>query len=70
MGTAHALNCGHPIRLAFTPSGRIVVEDPRFIEIGERYGLLPIWQTKGYPMGRTRIQDEIGDHLSCSSWPE
>jgi len=57
-------------RLAFSPAGRAVVEDPRFIELGQQHHLLPVWQTKGYPMDCVRIQDEIGDHLSCPSWPE
>lgn len=57
-------------RLAFSPAGREIVEDPRFIELGDTHSLLPVWQTKGYPMGCIRVQDEIGDHLSCSTWPE
>jgi hypothetical protein len=57
-------------RLAFSPAGRAVVEDPRFIELGQQHHLLPVWQTKGYPMDCIRIQDEIGDHLTCPSWPE
>jgi len=57
-------------RLAFSPSGRPVVEDPRFMDLGKQHNLLPVWQTKGYHMGCTRIQDENGDHLSCPGWPE
>lgn len=57
-------------RLAFSPGGKNVVEDPRFLELGIELGFLPVWQTKGYPMHCTRIQDDIGDHLSCPNWPE
>ena len=57
-------------RLAFSPGGKNVVEDPRFLELGIELGFLPVWQTKGYPMHCARIQDDIGDRLSCPSWPE
>lgn len=57
-------------RTAFTPSGKAIVEHPRFIVTGEQYGLMPIWLVNGYPMGCSRVQDEIGDHLLCPSWPE
>lgn len=57
-------------RIAFAPSGKSIVEHPRFIETGEQFGLMPIWLVKGYPMGCHRVQDEIGDHLLCPSWPE
>ena len=57
-------------RLAITPVGKPIVEHPRFIETGEKFGLMPIWLVKGYPMGCSRIEDDIGDHLLCSSWPE
>jgi adenylate cyclase len=57
-------------RLAYSPSGKAVVEHPRFIEIGEEFGLMPIWLVKGYPMGCSRVQDDTGDHLLCPSWPE
>jgi hypothetical protein len=57
-------------RIAYSPGGKSIVEHPRFIEIGEQNGLMPIWLVKGYPMGCSRVQDEIGDHLLCPSWPE
>lgn len=56
-------------RLALSPSGRPIVEHPRFLELGGIRHLLPLWQTKGYPMGCSRVQDERGDHLSCANWP-
>jgi len=57
-------------RLAITPVGKPIMEHPRFLEIGEQFGLMPIWLVKGYPMGCSRVQDDIGDHLLCPSWPE
>ena len=33
-------------RIAYSPGGKSIVEDPRFIEIGEQYGLMPIWLVK------------------------
>ena len=57
-------------RLAWSPSGRAIVEHPRFIELGKKLHLLPLWQTKGYPMDCSRVQDELGDHLSCPNWPQ
>ena len=57
-------------RMAFSPSGKSIVEHPRFMVTGEQFGLVPIWLVKGYPMGCHRVQDEIGDHLLCPSWPE
>ena len=57
-------------RVAFSPSGKSIVEHPRFIVTGEQFGLMPIWLVKGYPMGCHRVQDEIGDHLLCPNWPE
>jgi len=58
------------MRLVFSPGGRAAAEDPRFLKFGMDYGYLPLWQSKGYPMDCARVQDEIGDHLSCPSWPE
>lgn len=58
------------IRVAFTPGGRDIVEYPRFLKVGELFGLTQIWHAKGYPMGCQRVQDEIGDHLACTNWPE
>lgn len=56
-------------RLAFSPSGRAIVESPRFIELGKEQHLIPLWQEKGYPMDCSRVQDETGDHLNCPNWP-
>ena len=57
-------------RSIFVPGGRKAMEHPRMIEIVNRSKLFPLWESKGYPFGCERVQDEIGDHLICSSWPE
>ena len=57
-------------REVFIPGGRIVMEHPRMIEVAEKQKLFPVWEKKGYPFGCERVQDAIGDHLSCPNWPE
>ena len=57
-------------RDVYIPSGRAVMEHPRMIEVAEKLFLFPLWESKGYPFGCERVQDEIGDHLSCPDWPK
>ena len=57
-------------RVIYIPGGRTVMEHPRMIEVAEKQKLFPLWESKGYPFGCKRVQDEIGDHLSCPNWPE
>jgi hypothetical protein len=40
------------------------------LEVAEKRLLLPLWESKGYPFGCERVQDDIGDHLSCADWPQ
>jgi TolB-like protein len=58
------------IRIVYNPSGRAVMEHPRMLEIAEKLLLFPVWEAKGYPFNCERVQDDIGDHLSCPDWPE
>ncbi len=60
----------HPVRFTFSPSGRALVEHPRFLDIGERFNYTSAWEKRGYPMGCERVSDDLGDHLSCPDWPE
>jgi len=57
-------------RQVYTPSGRAVMEHPRMLEVAEKLLLFPVWEAKGYPFNCERVQDDIGDHLSCPNWPE
>ncbi|MCH7820866.1 MAG: hypothetical protein IIA07_02515 [Proteobacteria bacterium] len=57
-------------RSVYIPSGRAVMEHPRMLEVAEKLLLFPVWEAKGYPFGCERVQDDIGDHLSCPDWPE
>jgi len=57
-------------REIYIPGGRAAMEHPRMIDVAEKQLLFPVWESKGYPFGCERVQDEIGDHLSCPTWPE
>jgi len=57
-------------RYVYIPGGRPVMEHPRMLEVAEKQNLIPLWESKGYPFGCERVQDDIGDHLSCPDWPE
>jgi len=57
-------------RDVYIPSGRAVMEHPRMIEVAGQQLLIPLWESKGYPFGCQRVQDDIGDHLSCPDWPK
>jgi len=57
-------------RYVFIPGGRPVMEHPRMLDVAEKHSLIPLWESKGYPFGCERVQDDIGDHLSCPIWPE
>jgi len=58
------------LRYVFIPGGRPVMEHPRMIAVAEKHLLIPLWESKGYPFGCERVQDDIGDHLSCPNWPK
>ena len=57
-------------REVYIPGGRQAMEHPRMLDVAEKQLLFPVWETKGYPFGCARVQDDIGDHLSCPNWPE
>jgi TolB-like protein/Tfp pilus assembly protein PilF len=57
-------------RYIYLPGGRPAMEHPRMIEVAEKQLLFPLWESKGYPFGCERVQDQIGDHLSCPNWPD
>jgi len=57
-------------RSIYIPGGKPVVEHPRFLDIVEKLGLIPVWEELGYPMGCERVQDDRGDHLACPNWPK
>jgi len=63
-------NYEYLFRTIFIPGGRAAMEHPRMIEVAEKQLLFPLWESKGYPFGCERVQDDIGDHLSCPNWPE
>jgi len=56
-------------RYVYIPGGRPVMEHPRMLDVAEQQFLIPLWESKGYPFGCERVQDDIGDHLSCPNWP-
>ena len=60
----------YPMRTAFGPAGRAMVEHPRFLDVGEHFGYLPIWEAEGYPLDCELVEDDLGKHLNCPIWPE
>jgi TolB-like protein/tetratricopeptide (TPR) repeat protein len=54
------------LRSFWLPSTRALREDPRFIPIARHYGLIELWEHRGYPPGCRRVEDARGDHLDCS----
>jgi hypothetical protein len=54
------------LRNFWLPSTRALREDPRFIPIAQGYGLIDLWEKRGYPPGCRRVEDTRGDHLDCS----
>ena len=63
-------DCEFLTRQVYIPSGRAVMEHPRMLKVAEKLLLFPVWEARGYPFGCERVQDDIGDHLSCPDWPE
>ncbi len=57
-------------RTVYIPSGRGAMQHPKMIELAEKRGLLAVWEQLGFPFDCERVQDDIGDHLSCPDWPE
>ncbi len=58
------------MRFAYAPAGRVLVEHPRFLDVAEQIGVLPVWKELGYPFDCDLVNDEIGEHLKCANWPE
>ncbi|MEZ5461223.1 hypothetical protein [Dokdonella sp.] len=54
------------LRTLWLPSTRWLREDPRFMQWAESYGLIELWEQRGYPPGCQRVNDAKGDHLDCS----
>jgi TolB-like protein len=57
-------------RLVFTPSGKELVEHPKFIDVANRFGLMAVWNAKGLPFDCEMVVDDRGQHLSCPNWPD
>jgi adenylate cyclase len=53
------------LRSAWLPSTAALREDPRFFAFAEDYGLVRLWETRGYPPGCQRVSAPGGDHLDC-----
>lgn len=45
----------HTTRNVYIPSGRVVMEHPRMLEVAEKLKLFPVCETKGYPFGCERV---------------
>jgi hypothetical protein len=54
------------LRQAWLPGARALREDPGFFSFAHRYGLVKLWETRGYPPGCRRIEATAGDHLDCA----
>jgi adenylate cyclase len=54
------------LRSAWLPSTAALREDPRFFAFAEDYGLVRLWETRGYPPGCQRADAPGGDHLDCA----
>jgi adenylate cyclase len=53
------------LRSAWLPSTAALREDPRFFAFAEDFGLVRLWETRGYPPGCQRVSAPGGDHLDC-----
>jgi tetratricopeptide (TPR) repeat protein len=49
------------------PEYRAYVEDPRFLEVMHRDGVLEVWEQHGFLDGCIRVNDAAGDRLDCSA---
>ena len=54
------------LRSAWLPSTAALREDPRFFAFAEDFGLVRLWETRGYPPGCQRVSAPGGDHLDCA----
>jgi adenylate cyclase len=54
------------LRSAWLPSTVALREDSRFFAFAEDYGLVRLWETRGYPPGCQRADAPGGDHLDCA----
>lgn len=53
------------LRSAWLPYYAAVREDPRFFAFADKYGLVRLWETRGYPPGCQRASEPSGDRLDC-----
>ena len=53
------------MRSLWLPNLVHVREDPRFFQAADKYGMVDLWESRGYPPGCTRVTDPAGDHLQC-----
>jgi adenylate cyclase len=53
------------LRSVWLPSTAALREDPRFFAFAEDFGLVRLWETRGYPPGCQRVSAPGGDHLDC-----
>ncbi|MEZ5467415.1 MAG: tetratricopeptide repeat protein [Lysobacterales bacterium] len=56
---------GWMLRAMWLPSTRHLREDPRFWTVAGMYGLIELWEQRGYPPGCRRVNAPDGDHLDC-----
>ncbi len=54
------------LRAVWLPSTRFLREDPRFWRVAQIYGLVSMWEQRGYPDGCRKAQTPGPDHLDCS----
>jgi adenylate cyclase len=54
------------LRSAWLPGAGALREDPEFFSFADRYGLVKLWETRGYPPGCQRVKGAAGDHLDCA----
>lgn len=55
------------VRTLWLPSTRSLREDPRFFEVARAFGLVTLWETRGWPDGCTKASDP--DRLVCAGAP-
>jgi len=53
------------LRSAWLPLTLVLRENPRFFALAEDFGMVRLWETRGYPDGCKRVKAVRGDHLDC-----
>ena len=53
------------LRSAWLPSTLGLREQPRFFALAEDFGMVRLWETRGYPNACKRVKAVGGDHLDC-----